>query len=123
MDLPVWYWPLSASILGAVFASFAAVLIERIPARRSLNGRSTCVCGRRLRAFENIPVLGWALLGGRSRCCKARIPVWYVLLEAGTGLVAALATWRFGPAGMVAVIALVVAGSAGLGLRRRQSAG
>ncbi len=43
--------------------------------------RSTCVCGRQLLWWENIPVFGWVLLRGVARCCKSPIPTRYVLTE------------------------------------------
>jgi len=78
---PVWLHAAFGAVLGACTGSFVAVLAERIPERRSLNGRSRCVCGRPLRWFENVPLLAWPLLGGRARCCGATIPRWYWLVE------------------------------------------
>ncbi len=72
---------LYGAFLGAVFASFLAVVAERVPRGESLGGRSHCVCGRMLKAGENIPVLGWLATGGRARCCGARLPVNYLLGE------------------------------------------
>jgi leader peptidase (prepilin peptidase)/N-methyltransferase len=79
------------AFVGACLASFTCVCAERVPARRTLNGRSTCVCGRQLRALENIPVMSWVALRGRSSCCGVRIPVFYVLAEALSALCFALA--------------------------------
>ncbi len=50
-------------------------------------GRSHCVCGRQLKGFENIPVMSWLVLRGKARCCGARIPSRYILVEIGAGLV------------------------------------
>lgn len=66
-----------AGLFGAIFASFACVVAERVPKGVSINGRSQCVCGRTLKARENIPILGWLLSGGKARCCGARIPAHY----------------------------------------------
>lgn len=98
-----------AAVLGAATGSFGAVVVERRPRHQSLNGRSRCICGRQLRAWENIPVLSWVLLRGRARCCQAPIPPWYLyaeLLAAGCGFVLGFV---LGPAGLVVTIALVVA--------------
>lgn len=89
--LAVWGPVVGSGWLGAVVASFLCVVAERVPAGRSLGGRSRCVCGRQLRAWENVPVLSWVVLRGTARCCRARIPARYVLAEAGLGIWFALA--------------------------------
>ncbi|RKP48525.1 prepilin peptidase [Pararobbsia silviterrae] len=61
-------------------------------------------CGHGLRAWENIPVLSYLVLRGRCSACHAPISARYPLIELSTGLIAALAWWRFGP-GMLAVAA------------------
>jgi leader peptidase (prepilin peptidase)/N-methyltransferase len=43
-------------------------------------------CGKPIRAFDNLPVLGWLLLRGRARCCKAPISPRYPLVELLGGL-------------------------------------
>lgn len=70
-----------ASIFGAVFASFCCVVVERVPRGKSINGRSECVCGRELKAHENVPIFGWLFSGGKARCCGARIPAHYFWAE------------------------------------------
>lgn len=87
------------TIIGAALASFACVLSDRIPRGEPFaGGRSHCVCQRQLRAWENIPVFGWARTWGRARCCGARIPAKYVLAEvggavAGGTFAAEISTW------------------------------
>jgi leader peptidase (prepilin peptidase)/N-methyltransferase len=82
--------------LGASLASFANVAADRLPAGRSLLGRSRCDgCRRRLRAFENVPIFAWLALRGRCRTCGERIPVRVVVVEtvgllAGVGSAALL---------------------------------
>ena len=39
-------------------------------------------CDYRLRWFDNIPVVSYAVLGGRCRKCRARISIRYPLVEA-----------------------------------------
>lgn len=70
-----------AGLFGTVFASFCCVVVERVPKGMSINGRSECVCGRELKAYENIPMLGWLLSGGKARCCGAVIPSHYFWAE------------------------------------------
>lgn len=44
--------------------------------------RSFCDgCGRQLRWYENIPVISWLWLRGRSGCCQKRLPVLYPIVE------------------------------------------
>jgi prepilin signal peptidase PulO-like enzyme (type II secretory pathway) len=86
-----WFYPACAAAVGAALASFVCVVGERVPAGRGVGGRSVCGCGRQLTWWENIPVLGWVTAAGRARCCGARIPVRYVLLEAGAAGASALA--------------------------------
>jgi leader peptidase (prepilin peptidase)/N-methyltransferase len=78
---------LLAFFLGASIASFSGVVIERVPKGESINGRSHCACGRQLKWYENIPVVGYLSIGGVAKCCGAKLPVWYVLFEIGLGLV------------------------------------
>jgi leader peptidase (prepilin peptidase)/N-methyltransferase len=49
-----------------------------------------------IRAVENIPVVSYLALRGRCRGCKNRIPIRYPLIEVATGLLFAVAAWRFG---------------------------
>lgn len=93
-NLPAWYPIVVGGVFGAIFASFSMVVVERVPRRESLNGRSKCVCGRQLRAWENIPILGWLRTGGRARCCSAVIPARLVVAEcAGAGVLAVAASY------------------------------
>lgn len=68
-------------VLGAAIASFLCVVFERVPRGESINGRSHCVCGRQLKALENVPILSWVTLRGKAPCCGASIPAFYVLAE------------------------------------------
>ena len=53
-------------------------------------------CNHRIRWYENVPVVSWALLKGRCSSCKAAISKRYPIIELLTGLVAGLCAWRFG---------------------------
>lgn len=53
-------------------------------------------CGRRIRVWENIPLLSYALLHGRCSGCGAPISIRYPLVELATGLASALVAWHFG---------------------------
>ncbi len=55
--------------------------------KRVLPRRSVCNhCGRPLGVLELIPVVGWILLRGRSRCCHKPIPIRYPLIELAFGM-------------------------------------
>jgi leader peptidase (prepilin peptidase)/N-methyltransferase len=88
-----------AALTGACVGSFLNVVIWRLPQqdprRRSLLGRSHCPkCGKLIRWFDNVPVLGWVLLRGRARCCGGRISARYPCVELLTALLfLALAIW------------------------------
>ena len=89
----------AAVILGAIVGSFLNVVIYRLPRGefRSKGSRSVCpACGAAIRWFDNIPVLGWLLLRGRARCCKASISPRYPVVEALTALLFGL-LWFYGP--------------------------
>jgi leader peptidase (prepilin peptidase)/N-methyltransferase len=73
---------------GASLGSLINVLVYRLP--RGLDvvtPTSRCPrCGTKLTWRENIPVLGWLLLRGRCRFCKARISFEYPAIELLVGV-------------------------------------
>ena len=76
-----------ALLLGAAIGSFLNVVIYRVPAGQSLNGRSHCpTCDVQISAKDNIPVLSWLLLKGRCRNCSSPIAAQYPLVEAFTAV-------------------------------------
>jgi leader peptidase (prepilin peptidase)/N-methyltransferase len=110
-----------ALALGLAIGSFLNVVILRVPRMMEnewnlqaaevrgepapelspfnlVRPRSHCPsCGHQITALENIPVLSWLILRGRCSGCGTRISARYPLVELTTGLLAALAVWRFGP--------------------------
>jgi leader peptidase (prepilin peptidase)/N-methyltransferase len=90
-ELPPWLLTFVAVSLGAAFGSFLNVVIYRLPRGESVvHPGSRCPgCGTPIRALDNLPILSWLLLRGRSRCCKSRISPRYVLVE----VVGALLAW------------------------------
>lgn len=84
-------------LLGAAVGSFLNVVIYRVPAGLSvLFPPSRCPqCLRRLKTYDNVPILGWLWLKGRCRYCKSRISGRYPLVEAATGLLFVWVLWRF----------------------------
>jgi leader peptidase (prepilin peptidase)/N-methyltransferase len=73
---------------GLVVGSFLTVVGYRIPRGESIVGpRSRCTtCGAQIAAYDNVPVLSWVVLRGRSRCCGDPISARYPLTELGLGL-------------------------------------
>lgn len=113
----------AAGILGLVIGSFLNVVIYRLPLmlerdwRRQcqqmldpqadaephgapfnlIRPRSACpACKTPIRPWHNVPVVGYLWLRGRCADCGAGIPLRYPIVEALTGLLTALLTWRFG---------------------------
>lgn len=75
---------------GATLGSFVNVVVHRVPRRESVVvGASRCPsCGTPIAPRDNVPVLGWILLGGRCRACAAAIAPRYPLVEAACGAIA-----------------------------------
>ncbi len=88
-DLPPALTTFVAVALGLAFGSFLNVVIYRLPRGQSVvHPGSRCPsCGKPIRAWDNVPVLSWLLLRGKSRCCKTPISPRYPLVEALGGLV------------------------------------
>jgi leader peptidase (prepilin peptidase) / N-methyltransferase len=94
--LPPWGW-LVAGLLGALWGSFFNVAIHRLGLYESVvRPRSRCPrCSTPIAWYDNLPIVGWMLLGGKCRHCKLPISVRYPLVEVlSTGLALAV-YWRF----------------------------
>lgn len=76
-------------VMGLLIGSFVNVVIWRVPRGQSIvSPPSACPkCGHRLRAYDNIPVASWIVLGGRCRDCRAPISVRYPAVELITGAI------------------------------------
>ena len=83
---------------GLAVGSFLNVCIHRLPVGQSVVApRSRCpACGRDLAWFENVPVLGWLLLGGRCRTCRAAISPVYPIVELVMPFLFVLQYWDVG---------------------------
>jgi len=117
---PLLGFPLAAG-LGLAVGSFLNVVILRLPRRLEWEWRRDArdileqaelyeppppgivvepshdpVTGDRLKWWENIPVLSWVMLRGRSRYSGQPISVQYPLVELLTCLLTVAAVWRFG---------------------------
>lgn len=79
-------------LCGLVAGSFLATLVLRWPKGETLGQRSHCDgCGRQLRALELVPLLSFAALGGRSRCCNTPIDWRHPALELAAALIGGVA--------------------------------
>jgi leader peptidase (prepilin peptidase) / N-methyltransferase len=74
--------------VGAAVGSFLNVCIWRLPRRQSLiRPRSRCPrCDTPIATRDNVPIVGWLLLGGRCRACRLPISIRYPLVELMIGL-------------------------------------
>jgi leader peptidase (prepilin peptidase)/N-methyltransferase len=106
-----------AFLIGLVIGSFANVCVHRLPRGQSVvHPPSRCPsCLARIAPRDNLPVLGWLLLGGRCRSCAARIPVRYPAVELANGILYLVLAVQRGPTvaallGMVLVTGLLVLG-------------
>jgi leader peptidase (prepilin peptidase)/N-methyltransferase len=88
--MPIAFAAAFAGALGATVGSFLNVVAYRLPRGESLvHPGSRCPgCEMAIKAYDNVPVLGWLLLRGRCRNCKTRISPRYPVIEALSALLA-----------------------------------
>lgn len=108
--LPQSFYAVWVFIFGLALGSFANVCIHRMPRGESVvHPRSRCPsCGSPIRALDNIPVIGYLLLGGKCRACKQGISAVYPLVEFATGALLAATFMRFGMTREFPIFATVV---------------
>ena len=70
-------------LLGAAWGSFANVCIYRLPKNDPITtGRSYCpYCKKKIKWFDNIPVLSFIFLMAKCRFCKKPINIQYFIVE------------------------------------------
>jgi leader peptidase (prepilin peptidase)/N-methyltransferase len=70
-------------MVGSAIGSFLNVVIYRMPRRMSLSkpGSHCPKCGRPIRWYDNLPIAGWLILGGKCRDCKEAISPRYPSVE------------------------------------------
>jgi len=105
------------AFLGLLQGSFLGLCSFRLPRTMPIFlDVSRCdFCGRPLAWWEKLPLLGYLLLRGRSRCCRQPIPRSYPMIEIATAA-AFLLTIRLAPDLKTAMAGIVLVGFAGLGL-------
>lgn len=117
-----YYLTLFAALFGLAVGSFLNVVIHRLPKiierqwraeHAGLDGeatasasperfnlfvpRSACpACGHGITAVENIPIVSYALLGGKCSECKAPISPRYPVVETLSGILSGYLAWRLG---------------------------
>lgn len=103
LEMHWWFmWGGGWTLLGAVMGSFAACQVRRMrrmeEGKKSLGGRSVCLhCKKRLKWWENLPVISWIMLQGKCRGCGARIGWMEILSEVGLAIVFGLmGLWYLG---------------------------
>jgi len=77
-------------IVGTIFGSFSNVLIYRPIAGLKLTEPRFSVCPnckKRIKWYDNIPLVSFIVLRGRCRYCKSKISVGYPLIELLFGVV------------------------------------
>jgi leader peptidase (prepilin peptidase) / N-methyltransferase len=74
---------ISVFIFGLLIGSFLNVVIYRVPKRESIAfpGSHCTACNVPIKPYDNIPVLSYAILGGRCRNCKSGISMIYPAVE------------------------------------------
>jgi leader peptidase (prepilin peptidase)/N-methyltransferase len=97
-DVPAAVFWVLVTLLGLVVGSFLNVCIHRVPRRLSLSSPpSRCgSCETPIAWRDNVPVLGYLLLGGRCRHCRAGISAVYPLVELVTMALFLIHFWMFG---------------------------
>jgi len=90
--------------IGAVLASFACVIAERLGTREGwMRSRSRCnACARTLDARDLVPVVSYIVFRGRCRVCTSKIPASYTIAEIVLGSVFLLLSMQHFPAGLLA---------------------
>ena len=74
-------------LVGAIFASFLGLVIDRFPEQSIVFPASHCdSCQTRLRPLDLIPIISQVISNFRCRYCKVRYPYWYAFFELSLGL-------------------------------------
>lgn len=86
------YFYILLFVLGAIFGSFANVIIYRLPREESIvkPGSHCYSCKKPVKWYDNIPIFSWFILRGKCRNCKAPFSIRYPIVELITAVLFAL---------------------------------
>lgn len=87
-------------ILGAVFGSFACCQAWRwryhAIKKKDLGQWSICIhCKKRIKWYDNIPIVSWLVLRGRCRYCREPIGIADFLSEVGLAIAFLMLSWAY----------------------------
>ncbi len=112
------------AFMGLIVGSFLNVVIYRLPVMMENEWRRGCQeldcedpsslpepekfnlntppsrcpgCNKRIRPWQNIPVISWLFLRGRCASCKQPISIRYPAIELITAILSVAVAWQFGP--------------------------
>lgn len=78
-------------LLGLIIGSFLNVVIARLRTLESILGRSFCRhCRKRIRWYDNVPLLSYIMLRGKCRDCGEHISWRYPVIEGLVGILFAV---------------------------------
>jgi leader peptidase (prepilin peptidase)/N-methyltransferase len=117
----------AGALLGLLVGSFLNVVAYRLPVMMQRSWKTECysilelepsqsdaaqldqtfnlskpdshcpICDHKIKAWENIPVISYLILGGKCSGCSAHISIRYPTVEILSGLCSALVVFTFGP--------------------------
>ncbi len=95
--MPNEFFVLCAAIFGAASGSFFHVCVLRIPQEKSIvYPSSRCPqCQSHIPWYDNLPILSYLILRGKSRCCNSPIPIRYLIYELLTAVLFASIVWHY----------------------------
>lgn len=81
--VPLWLARFGVFAFGLLWGSFLNVVIYRVPREMSVvrPGSHCPGCGKPIAGYDNIPVVTYVILRGKTRCCGTRISPRYPLVE------------------------------------------
>jgi leader peptidase (prepilin peptidase)/N-methyltransferase len=95
-------------LTGATLGSFLGCCYWRLYRKESLWGRSYCPhCKKEIPFYQNIPILSWLQLRGKSACCLKPLSKHYLLFEFFSAVLGAIIGFILGLVGLM-VFAFVV---------------
>src|SRR2546421_658797 len=98
IDVPLPIACAFVGVVGAIIGSFLNVVIHRLPREQSIVfPNSACPkCRKRIKAYDNIPIVSYLILRGHCRHCGAHISSRYPAVEALTAILFAAVAWHDG---------------------------